>query len=106
MGTTIIPLACLCLQTCLAQQDFASTPSPPLSSKCPTSVINIFATTLLTHDANGLPLDHQHLLPAPSPFDKCSTSVVNIFTTPLLAWDHNTLLLRLDASAHRQQAPP
>ncbi len=83
-----------------------STPSPPLLSKRPTSVVNIFATTLLTRDADGLSLDHQRLLPAPSPFDKHSTSVANVFTTPLLAWDPNALLLSLDASAHYRQAPP
>ena len=106
MGTAIVPLACLRLQTHLAQQDFASTPSPPLLSKRPTLVVNIFATTLLTCDTDGLPLDHQCLLPVPSPFDKHSTSVVDIFMTPLLAWDPDTLLLSLDTSAHCRQVPP
>ncbi len=106
MGTAVIPLACLHLWTHLAQQDFASTPLPPLSSKHPTLVVNIFTTTLLTHDADSLPLNHQRLPPVPSPFDKHSTLVVNIFTTPLLAWDPNALHLSLDTSAHHQQAPP
>ncbi len=105
MGTAIIPLACLRLQTCLAQQDFVSTPSPPLLSKRPTLVVNIFVTTLLTHNTDSLPLDHQCLLLVPSPFDKHSTLVIDIFTTPLLAWDPDALLLSLDASTHRRQAP-